>query len=140
MAAKMSGSHVPLAEPYGAEDDLPFTRPLVIAGKLDGSTSILLRLDSGSNVPLLYGPSGRIRTSAPRNLQLLSRLVDGATQNFVVLPPQDLILPGGRIRQVSFVEPMNSIGGAAHTREDGLLPTQLFQRVLVSYRNHFAIL
>jgi hypothetical protein len=141
MAAAIKGAHVPLAEPYGPDNDPPFTRPLVIEGKLgDRGSSVVFRLDSGSNIPLLYDPRGIIRSSTPPNPRLLSRPVDGAAQNFAMLPPQDLILAGKKIHQVSFVQPVNSIGGVAQKREDGLLPTQLFERIFVSYSQRFAIL
>jgi hypothetical protein len=102
--------------------------------------AILFRLDSGSNAPLIYGDGGQAHNNVPSNAQTLKRVVDGVEQDFAVLPPQDLAVGTERLRQVIFVKPLNTVGAVREPREDGLLPTQLFQRVFVSYRNQFAIL
>jgi len=141
MAAAMKGSHLALVQPYGPDHDLPFTRPLVVEARLEGSRdAVLLRLDSGSNAPSIYGLHGEARKGAPANAQVLKRVVDGAEQDFAVLPPQDLAIGKAKIQQVSFVQPMNSVGLPPQPREDGVLPTVLFQRVFVSFRGQFAIL
>jgi predicted aspartyl protease len=139
MAAAIKGTRVALAHPYGADHDLPFTRPLVIEAHIEGIRNpILFRLDSGSNVPLIYG--GDMSLNARTSSQILKREVDGAEQAFAVLQPKDVSVGGDRVRRVIFVEPLSSIGKVRESREDGLLPTQLFQRVFVSYSNQFAIL
>jgi hypothetical protein len=141
MATAVRGKLVPLAKPHGTDRDLPFTRPLVVEARLQGHREALLfRLDSGSNVPLIYGQRGLIRASIPSNAQILKRVVEGVEQDFAVLEPQDLALGTDTIRQVIFVQPITSIGDTREPREDGLLPAQLFQRVFVSYRNQSAIL
>jgi hypothetical protein len=99
-----------------------------------------LRLDSGSNAPSIYGLHGQPRKGAPPNAQILKLVVEGVEQRFAVLPPQDLAIGREKIQQVSFVQPMNSVGLAPQPREDGVLPTVLFHRVFVSYRSQFAIL
>lgn len=127
MSMEMKGTRVALAHPYGADDDLPFTRPLIVEARLQGqSEPLLFRLDSGSNVPLIYSQHGLIREGIPPNAQLLKRVVEGAEQDFAVLNPLDLAPGTDTIRQVIFVQPMNSIGATREPREDGLLPTQLF--------------
>jgi predicted aspartyl protease len=141
MAAAIKGAHVALAQPYGPDHDLPFTRPLVIEARLDGIRNpVLFRLDSGSNVALIYGGRHQSLDIVRANVQILKRVVAGVEQDFAVLQPKDVSVGGGKIRQVIFVQPMNSIGVMGQPREDGLLPTQLFRTVLVSYRNQFAIL
>jgi hypothetical protein len=141
MGSAMKGSHVALVQPYGPNHDLPFTRPLVVEVRLEGGgDAVLFRLDSGSNVPLIYGQRGKARTNIPANARILKRVVEGAEQDFAILQPQDFAIGGEKIRQVTFVEPMNSVGTPAQAREDGLLPTALFQRVFVSYRGEFAVL
>ena len=141
MAAAMKGTRVALAHPYGADNDLPFTRPLVIKAHLEGiKESVLFRLDSGSNAPLIYGGRDQSADIVRTKAQILKRQVDGVEQEFAVLQPRDVSVAGSKVRQVLFVEPLNSIGAVQQSREDGLLPTQLFQRVFVSYRNQFAIL
>ncbi len=141
MAAAMKGSRLPLVQPYGPGHDLPFTRPMVVEARFEGDRdAVLFRLDSGSNAPSIYGQHGQARKGAPANAQILKRVVDGVEQDFAVLQPQDLAMGNERIRQVRFVQPMNSVGLPPQPREDGVLPTALFQRVFVSYRSQFAIL
>jgi len=141
MSAGMKGTRVALAHPYGADHDLPFTRPLVIEARMEGlGNPVLFRLDSGSNVPMIYGGRDLSPDVVPGRTQILKREVAGVEQNFAVLQPKDLSVGSDKVRQVIFVEPLNSIGAVQQSREDGVLPTQLFQRVFVSYRNQFAIL
>lgn len=141
MAAAMKGSHLALVQPYGPDHDLPFTRPLVVEARFVGNRdAVLFRLDSGSNAPSIYGLHGQARRDAPANSQILKRVVDGVEQDFAVLQPQDLAIGSERVRQIRFVQPMNSVGLSPQPREDGVLPTALFLRVFVSYRGGFAIL
>jgi predicted aspartyl protease len=140
MATALQGSHLPLAQPYGPDRDQPFTRPLVIETQLAGRrTPILLRLDSGSNAAVLYARPAE-RTIAFNNAQILKRVVAGIEQSFAVLPPQPVAAGGHILGQIAFVEPMNSVGAQTQPREDGILPTAVFQRIFISYCNHFAIL
>jgi hypothetical protein len=44
------------------------------------------------------------------------------------------------VRQMSFVIPMNGIGGGPSPREDGLLPSAAFKRVFISYSENYAAL
>jgi predicted aspartyl protease len=140
MAAEIKGNHVPLAQPYGTDHDLPFTRPLVIETRLDGIREpVLFRLDSGTNVPMIYGWGRQSLQPAQTNVQILKRFVDGEEQDFAVLPPKDVSVGHDTIRHVTFVQPMNSVGAVHQAREDGVLSTQMFRRVFVSYANQFAI-
>jgi hypothetical protein len=141
MAAAMKGTRAPLAEPYGKDRDLPFMRPLVIVARLYGLPNpVLLRLDSGSNVAFIYSGRFQLLDKVQRNAQILMRVVGGVEQAFAVLQPTDVSVAGGNIRQVIFVQPINSIGAVHQAREDGVLPTKMFRRVFVSYRTQFAIL
>jgi Aspartyl protease len=141
MAAAMKGTRVPLAHPYGTNHDLAFMRPIVIEAHLEAILDpVLFRLDSGTNAPVIYGSGKGSLGPVRENAQVLKRFVNGAEQDFAVMPPRDLSVGGETIRQVIFVQTMNSIGGVQQTREDGVLPTQMFRRVFVSYMNHFAIL
>lgn len=141
MAAGMKGAHVPLAEPHGKDLDLPFMRPLVIGTRLDGIREpVLFRLDSGTNTPVIYGEGKPSLRLARANVEVLKRLVNGVEQDFAVLPPRDVSVGRETIRQVTFMQTMNSIGAVQRAREDGVLPTVIFRRLFVSYANQFAIL
>jgi len=140
MAAAMKGTRVPLAQPYGTDRDLPFMRPLVIETRLDGiHEPVLFRLDSGANVSMIYGWGRQSLRLARTNVQILKRFVYGEEQDFAVLPPKDVSVGHDTIRHVTFVQPMNSVGAVHQAREDGVLSTQMFRRVFVSYANQFAI-
>jgi hypothetical protein len=141
MVAGMKGAHVPLAEPYGKDHDLPFMRPLVIETHLDGIREpVLFRLDSGTNTPVIYGGGKPSLRLVRANVEVLKRLVNGVEQDFAVLPPMDVSVGREMIRQVTFMQTMNSIGAVQQAREDGVLPTVIFRRLFVSYANQFAIL
>jgi hypothetical protein len=142
LARAVKGEHFALAEPRGSQTDLPFTRPIVVAVRLSdlGRTSVILRLDSGSNVPLLYAADQGLRKSSANSSPLLKRVVNGVEQVFALLPPQNIEIGKGSVRQVSFVMPLNPIGGGPVPREDGLLPTMVFQRVFVSPVGRYATL
>ena len=140
MAAEIKGNHVPLAQPYGTDHDLPFMRPFVIETRLDGiNEPVLFRLDSGTNIPMIYGWGRLSLQLAQTNVQILKRFVDGEEQDFAVLPPKDVSVGHDTIRHVTFVQPMNSVGAVHQAREDGVLSTHMFRWVFVSYANQFAI-
>jgi hypothetical protein len=135
LASTIKGEHIALAEPRGSKQDLPFTRTLIVAAHLSASdaTPVLLRLDSGSNSPLLYATDALVRSKSKSKASILKRVANGAEQSFAALPPQDIQIGTHSVRQVSFVIPMNSIGAGGPTpREDGLLPTMVFQRIFIT--------
>ena len=134
LASSIRGERVALAEPRGADRDLPFTRPIVVTALLSdfGKNPVLLRLDSGSNSPLLYPGSAGLRVAAANPAQTLMRTVSGAQQKFAVLRPQSIKIGKIALKQISFVAPMNSVGAGPTPREDGLLPTIAYQRVFIS--------
>ena len=140
IAAAMKETRLPLAKPHGTDADLPFMRPLVIEARPEGtSDDLVFRLDSGSNVPLLYGKSS-LRLAQANAVKILKRFVNGVEHDFAVLPPRNVSIGRDTFRQVTFVQTMNSIGAVQQPRDDGLLPTQIFQRVFISYTDEFVIL
>jgi hypothetical protein len=142
LAVTATGQHIPLAEPYGPSDDLPFTRPIVVAVKVHSfrETPILLRLDSGSNIASLHLANPQTRKMSDSRTTILRRVVEGIEQVFLVLPGQDVEVGAQRFYRVPFVVPMNSVGHGPGPREDGVLPTIAFRRVFISSAGHFAAL
>jgi hypothetical protein len=139
LQAAVRGEQIALVEPQESSKDIPFTRPLLVSAQLSGGkTQILLRLDSGSNTPVLYAPHLRDGAESINSAPLLKRVVDGAEQSFTVQPPQDIHIGKRSVRQVSFVRPLNTIGEGPTPREDGLMPTMAFQRVFISYAGRYA--
>ena len=142
LAQVVKGEHIPLEQPHGSRDTLSFTRPMIVSVRLPAHdvAPMLLRLDSGSNVALLYAVQpGLLRASISR-APMLKRVVKGVEQAFAVLPAQDLLVGACLVRRVSFVIPMNEVGGGPSPRGDGLLPTSAFERVFISYSKNYAAL
>lgn len=141
LAHAVKGEHIPLEQPYGPRDDSPFTRPMVVSVHLTTDVApVLLRLDSGSNVALLFAASPRLLRAAVTRLPLLGRDINGVQQAFAVLPAQDIFVGACPVRQMSFVTPMNRVGSGPSPREDGMLPTRAFERVFISYSKSYAAL
>jgi hypothetical protein len=132
LALAIRGEHVALVEPRGTQDDLLFTRPMIVSARLSAATAapMLLRLDSGSNALVLYETCPQIHNMS--RTSLLRRVVNGVDQAFAVFAAQDLEVGTKYVRQVTFVVPMNSVGDGPPPREDGILPTMAFQRVFIS--------
>jgi hypothetical protein len=142
LAHAVKGEHIPLEQPHGPRDDLPFTRPMVVSVRLTTAdvAPVLLRLDSGSNTALPYTAQPRLLKGSVRRTPEFKRVVDGVEQAFAVLPAQDILVGACPVRQMSFVIPMNRVGSGPSPREDGLLPTSAFERVFISYSKNYAAL
>jgi len=141
LALAVKGERVALADPYGPQDDLPFMRPMMITARFSAidSTPLLLRLDSGSNAPVLYAADPRLHRAMANRASLLTRAVNGVEQAFAVLSPQDLQVGRRSLKQISFVTPANSVGTGPNPREDGVLPTMAFQRIFISSSAGYAV-
>jgi hypothetical protein len=142
LAQAVKGEHIPLEQPHGPRDDLPFTRPMIVSVRLTTAdvAPVLLRLDSGSNTALLYAAQPRLLRASVSRAPVLKRVVNGVEQAFAVLPAQDILVGACPVRQVSFVIPVNGVGSGPSPREDGLLPTSAFGRVFISYSKNYAAL
>jgi hypothetical protein len=140
LAWTFKGEHIDLASPLGSGRDLPFTRPMIIAVRVAGSadTPMLLRLDSGSNAPVLYAPAPRLAKTAGEHAASLARIVNGSRQGFELLPAVDLRIGKHIVPQVSFAVATNSVGRGPSAREDGILPTMAFQRIFISSQRRYA--
>jgi hypothetical protein len=141
MGKNLRGERIPLVTPQHPEIELPFTERLVISVHLSdtGNRPILLQLDSGSDGPILY-PSNK-----EKNLPSLARATlrggdaSKAQRAFAVLPPQEMRIGNRTLRGISFVTPVSVGKNVPRRDEDGLLPTVLFQRVYISYADHYAV-
>ena len=143
LASAIKGERIPLAEPYGARTDMPFTRPIEIFARFSAMavTPVLLRLDSGSNVPTLYASNKWKSATWLHPVRHLKRRAFGIEQNFGVLPPQELHIGSTILKEISFVIPMNYVGdGGPAPREDGVLPTLAYERVFISRNAGYVVL
>ncbi len=131
----------PASTPAPTASAAPLTRSIILAARLsDGTRPLLLKLDSGTNVPLLYNPFEYLATGQRENVLLQASGADGVSRTFTALPAQDVHIGSVDLHRVSFI----TLAGSrhdAHTKDfDGLLMTGLFRQVFISYTDRFAVL
>jgi len=143
LANAVKGKRIVLAEPRpGSGHFSPFTKPIVISAYVSKvSDPLLLVLDSGTNVPFLFAHRGSVQFADHQSRQILRRTSGGVVQDFSVTQPQDIHLEHTILHGLSFVEPLNWIGGTgAQLQVDGALPTFAFRRIFISISKGYAIL
>jgi hypothetical protein len=142
MRESVRGERIALVPPQHPENELPYMERLVISARLSGSgaRAILLQLDSGSDGPILYADSKY------REIQVLARSaaqrrgsVTSAQRAFAVMPAQTVKIGGQIFPGISFVTPVGGQESIPGRTEDGLLPTLLFQRVLISGQRRYVV-
>jgi hypothetical protein len=142
MRDSVRGERIPFIRPQHPEDELPFTERLVIPVHLSGTgdRAILLQLDSGSDGPILYAGSKDpevqvlVHSAAQQGGNATS-----AQRAFAVVPPQTMQIGNHIFTHISFVTPVRVQESLPGRNEDGLLPTLLFQRLLISGGGHYAV-
>jgi hypothetical protein len=142
MESKMKGQHISLGGATGPEAQPTAPQRLTVAVHLSGVSkeSLLMRLDSGINVPLLYASADTARLLDARTSPLKSRGTDGVEHAFAVLARQDVRIGGHSLQAIPFVMPVTEAANAPKPEVDGLLPTALFERVYINYGHHYAVL
>lgn len=142
MRDSLRGERIPFVAPQHPEDELPFIERLVISVHLSGTGTrpILLQLDSGSDGPILYPGSEQPEVQTLIHAATLQGgNVTSAQRAFAVVPPQNMQIGNHILTHISFVTPVIVAKNLPKQREDGLLPTMLFQRVFISGTDHFVI-
>jgi hypothetical protein len=139
MRPEVKGEQIALVTPPQKSDDT--TDHVIIAVHLSGTGTrpLLLKIDSGTNVPFLYDPAKYLAPALSANAPLRGRSADGVERTFTVLPPQNMQIGTLTYHQISFVT-LAGRGNASRVELDGLLPTGLFRRVFISYADHFIVL
>src|SRR5580692_88686 len=94
LAQAVKGERIPLHQPYGPQDNIPLTRPMIVSVRVTSAdvAPMLLLLDSGSNAPLLYAAQPRLLKASLSRTLVLKRAVNGVEQAFAVLPVQDIFV------------------------------------------------
>lgn len=141
MRAKVKGQHIALfAQPLSQGSAAP--QKLIVSVHLSGieKRQLLLQLDSGTNVPLLYDAGQDLGHLQTGSTPLQGRGTDGQQHAFAVLTGQDLQVGPHSLHQVPFVTPVDAGRTPLKAGVDGLLPTVLFQRVFVNYSDHYVVL
>jgi hypothetical protein len=141
MGKKVKGERIPFSAVVGT-GSAPAPQKLIVSAHVPGIENRMLRmqLDSGINSPLFYGSGEDLRPGQTTGASLRSRGTDGSEHAFAVLVSQDVQVGSHMLRQIQFVKPMNTGKNSPKADVDGLLPTMLFQRVYVSYADHYVVL
>ena len=143
MQQKITGERITLTPVPHAEGYLPFTQPMIVSIGLSGISDrlLLLQLDSGIDVPLLFECGKRLPHVQTAGAAGRRGDAEEITQAFAVLMPQDMRVGGHFLREVSFVTPV-AAGKEIPVKPDvdGVLPTALFRSVFISYADHVAVL
>jgi Aspartyl protease len=143
LQAAVKGERIALTPPRKTEGYNAFMLPMVVAIRLSGVSDrpLLLELDSGVNVPLLFECARQLPRMKTVGAAQGHREADEVSQAFAVLMPQDMRVGGHFFRQISFVTPV-AAGKEIPVKPDvdGVLPTALFRRAFISYANRFAVL
>jgi Aspartyl protease len=135
MREALRGQRIPLE----AQPERP--NKVLISAQLAGSSDVIFQLDSGASVPLVFKDlTDRDNSNEQAWMRPLvhSPTIGKQMQSFKVLPPKDVQIGKTLLREVEFLTP--TVSPAVKPGEDGLLPTALFQRVFLSYAQHYAIL
>jgi hypothetical protein len=141
MQASLRGEHIALANPADSERNLPFTEPPIVPVNVTGvKGQLLMQLDSGCNAPMLYEAGKELTHALFVGAPLRTRGADGIEREFTLLPPQDLQVGGQVLHRIPFVVPRNPGRDVPKLEIDGLLPTVLFQRVYISFADHYVML
>ena len=145
MQKEVKGARIALAPPPYAERDLLFTQPPIVPARVPGIADqpLLLKLDSGANVPALFKAGARLFASSTSFITSPVRRhqAEEVIQGFAVLPPLDMKVGTCSMHQISFVTPVAAGKEIPVKRDfDGVLPTSLFRKVFISYADHFAVL
>lgn len=139
MRQGLRGEHVVMRP--GGEWESSTSQPILVPVRLSDprTKDVVLRLDSGTNLPMLY--ENRLQTApwAQMHDAMRGHVTGGALEYFVAMPPQDVWIGSRLIQNVRFATPVRNQENIAISHEDGLLPTALFRRVFISYSNHFVI-
>lgn len=150
MSDSVRGEHIPFVRPQHLEgeippDDLPFMERLVISVHLSeaGRQPILLQLDSGSDGPILYAgsrnPEIQVLVRSAAQQAGITNSQRALAPAFAFVPPQTIQIGNHILTNISFATPVAVAKNLPRQREDGLLPTLLFQRILISGAGHYVI-
>jgi hypothetical protein len=142
MRGQLQGERVPLVAQQSQPGNLPVAQPILISVQFTTGSSrgTILRLDSGTNVALLY--AGRLEAPFWKQVQNARQCaaMGGSLVSLTEMPPQDLRVGARWLRGIAFMTPVRTGNIVTIAGEDGLLPTTLFKRVFISHADHFVII
>ena len=140
LRANVNGPHIALLTSAQSADSQSLPSQFIVAAQLSNSRRpVRLKLDSASDVPVLYDVSLFMTQALFSATSLQEMQVDGVQRAFSVLRPQEVMIGPLDLPGVLFAIPRTAEKNA-EMAEDGVLPTGLFRRVFIDHVNHFAVL
>lgn len=139
---QLQGEHVPVIEHAARDGNLAYSEPVQVAVRIHGAgqPEFVLRVDSGSNAPMLYEhPLGTPWWMLRDHVRKGGAAGNHAALSFATMPKQVVEIGSHLEREIAFLTPISSQPPTVMAGEDGILPTILFKRVFISYADHFVI-
>jgi len=137
---EMKGGRVPLLKQMDRGGELAYSQPILVTVHLEGDRGrgTVLEIDSGSNAPMLFVD----RLDSPWWLQRKHALEGNVVSRrgalaFATMPSQDVEIGKDMTRPIAFLTPLGAGTKMRRAEVDGLLPTSLFNKVFISYADHF---
>jgi hypothetical protein len=139
MRDEVKGRRVELLSPAaGKVTGLP--KPPIIAVRLSaGMRPVLLELDSGADVCILFETSF-MALGVLKNVSLQGNGASAEPRTFRTVPPQDMKFGSVEIAKVAFIAFSGAQNNTYPSEYDGLLSLGLFKRVFISHSGAFAVL
>jgi len=123
-----------------SKEDATLPKSLIVVARLsDGRRPVRLKLDSGTNVPLLYNTDDYMALRVFRGSSLRGG-ANGSERTFMALPPQSVTIGSVEIQKVPFITLVGARKDSRISDFDGLLTMGLFRRVFINHADRFAIL
>ncbi len=137
MQQSLRGERVPILSEAVSNSGSASAEAILVSVHLpdDSKQGSVLRLDSGSNVPLLY-----IDHQATVSARVQGSTIGKQAQFVYAYTPERNVRVGTQKEmRIAFATPAGNGRLYSKTGEDGVLPTTLFKRVFISAANHFVI-
>jgi hypothetical protein len=139
MRAEMKGRHVELLS-LVAGTGAALSKPPVIAVRLsDGMRPVLLELDSGADLCILFNTSF-MALGVLKGMSLQGNGASAELRMFRTVPLQDMKIGPVEIAKVPFISFSAAQKNSHPSEYDGLLSLGLFKRVFISHAGGFAVL
>jgi hypothetical protein len=136
MQISMKREHIALVTPPPPDEGGSLVLAVHLTGV--GSNPLLLKLDSGSDAPLLYDPAKYLSIGLSGRGLLQGQNLDGIVRTFARLRPQEMRIGNILFPQISFITLLGTNRDRA--KVDGLLPTVLFRSIYIGYADRFVVL
>jgi hypothetical protein len=108
MRQQIAGEHLPLVAQPVRQSDLPYTQPMLISVHVygDGAKGTILRLDLGTNAPVLFASRLEQPAWMMRNHGFHGSVTgNGGNVALVAMPAQEVKLGSHTVRQIAFYTP-----------------------------------